>query len=202
MPKLKQEIMAIADLYAEGLLGSAPDEEQQREVAEQLADLVAHMNRDPQFSRFMEAGTLDAASRRETLEKLFRGRMHDVLLNLLQVLNRRRRTELIRMILRCVELRLEEQREQREVTVYSAVPLWHELRSAIQRVMGFWLGKSVILIEEVRPELIGGVIMQVGDVRIDGSIRSRIDKLRLKLRAHVADTLHAETGKYVTGMES
>ena len=40
MNQINAEILAVADLYAEGLLTAAPGKEQQREVASQLADLV------------------------------------------------------------------------------------------------------------------------------------------------------------------
>ena len=158
------------------------------------------MAREAQFAQFLKAGTVDDDARCATLERLFRGKMNDLLLNLLQVLNRRRRTELVPAINRCVELRLEEQREQCEVTVHSALPLWHELRTAIQRVLGLWLSKSVILVEEVDPELIGGIVLQIGDLRIDGSLRSRIDKMRLKLRDRAGHELHIGSSRYATAI--
>jgi len=200
MAKVKEEVMAIADLYAEALLASAPDEEQQRELAVELDALVGYMDRDRAFADFLEAATLDVEARRASLERLFRGRMHELLLNLLQVLNRRRRTGLVRMVRRCVELRLEEQREQLEVSVQSAIPLWHELRSAIERVMSLWLGKSAILVEEVKPDLIGGIVIKVGDLRIDGSVKSRIEGVRAKLRERMSRELHEGSARYATDL--
>jgi len=196
MAQLKEETMVVADLYAGALLDAAEDAEQQRELAAQLADLVAYVDRDRDFARFLIAATVDPEARRASLERLFRGRMSDLLVNLLQVMNRRRRLELVRMVSRCVQLRLEEQRQQQEVTVQTAVPLVHELRMAIQRIVGMWVGKTAILVEEVRPELIGGLVVRVKDKLIDGSLRRRLQELRAKLRDRTGRALH-EADRYV-----
>jgi F0F1-type ATP synthase delta subunit len=105
------------------------------------------------------------------------------------------------MVSRCVQLRLEEQRQQQEVTVQTAVPLWHELRTAIERIVGMWVGKTAILVEEVRPELVGGLVVRVKDKLVDGSVRRRLQGLRAKLRDRTGRALH-EADRYVTGVEN
>ena len=201
MAELKEETMVVADLYAGAVLDAAEDAQQQRELAAQLEDLVAYVGRDRSFAQFLSAATVDPEARRASLERLFRGRMDDLLVNLLQVMNRRRRLDLVRMVSRCVQLRLEEQRQQQEVTVQTAVPLWHELRTAIERIVGTWVGKTAILVEEVRPELIGGLVVRVKDKLIDGSLRRRLQELRAKLRDRTGRALH-EADRYVTGSEN
>ena len=201
MAQLKEETMVVADLYAGAVLDAAEDAEQQREIAAQLEDLVAYVDRDRDFARFLIAATVDPEARRASLERLFRGRLNDLLLNLLQVMNRRRRLELVRMVSRCVQLRLQEQRQQQEVTVQTALPLWPELRTAIERVVGRWVGKTVILIEEVRPELVGGLVVRVKDKLVDGSLRRCLQELRAKLRDRTGRALH-EADRYVTGSEN
>ncbi|HSW45573.1 MAG TPA: ATP synthase F1 subunit delta [Phycisphaerae bacterium] len=198
MKQLSEESMAVADVYAQALLEAVADSERQQEIADQLADLASLVGRDPGLEMFLVAETIEPKLRRESLERLFRGRMNDLLLNLLQVLNRRRRLALLRSVQRCVELRLEDQRQQQEVTVRTAVPLWHELRTAIQRVIGLWSGKSVILVEEVDPGIIGGLVLRVGDTLIDGSLRSRLNELRSNLYRRTEREMH-KTTRYATG---
>lgn len=200
MAELKEEILAVADLYAQAVLEAAGEPVQQQEIALQLGDLVAYVGRDRNFALFLTADTVDPEARRASLERLFRGRMNDLLVNLLQVLNRRRRMELLAMVHRGVQLRVEEQRQQQEVTVETPVPLWHELRTAIERVIGLSIGKSVLLVEELRPELIGGVIIRVGDRLIDGSLRFRLRALREQLRVRSIREMRAGS-RYATGLE-
>jgi F-type H+-transporting ATPase subunit delta len=174
-----EDAMLVADVYASALLETAQDRGQYEDLAAELADFIAYMDREPEFALFMTADTVDDEPRRESLEKLFRGRMNDLLLNLLQVLNNRRRMGILRAVARCVQLRVEARHHQREVTVRSAVPLSDTLREQVRRVVGEYIGREALLIEQLEPELIGGLVLQIGDVQVDASVDS---KLRIMLK--------------------
>jgi len=66
--------------------------------------------------------------------------------------------------------------------------------------MSLWLGKSAILVEEVKPDLIGGIVIKVGDLRIDGSVKSRIEGVRAKLRERMSRELHEGSARYATDL--
>jgi len=178
---MTEETMALADVYAESVLLAAREKGQEEEVAAQLADLVAYMDREPEFDAFLTASSVDDEPRRESLEKLFRGRMNDLLLNLLHVLNNRIRTSLVRGIHRRVQVRMDELHNRQEVIVESALPLTDDMRKALQRDISEWTGKQAIMIERVHSELIGGVVIRIGDVQVDGTVASRIESLRRRL---------------------
>lgn len=194
MAELNAETLAVADRYAVALMDLAGGREAWQQIADELQELVHGMNQDSEFNHFMSSDSVRGEPRRATLEKLFRGRLHDVLLNTLQILNLRHRCDLIHALCRCVQLRLEFQLDEREVKVETAVPLWHELRTSIRSVASAWIGKSAILIEEVRPELIGGLIVQVGDVRVDGSVLSRVQNIRKRLAGRISEAVHTGRG--------
>jgi len=186
MIRFGRGMLAIADLYAEGLLAAAVERGQEHEVAAQFADLVVFLGDHPDFEQWLVSEVIDVEQRRASLERLFRGRMNDLLLNLLLVLNRRRRQRLVRAVHRCLELRMQEMRGAHEITVETAMPLWHEMRTAIRAVVTGWLGRTPILVEEVRPEMIGGIVIRVDDVRVDGSVVSRLARLRDRLLERAA----------------
>lgn len=194
MAELNAETLAVADRYAAALLDLAGGREVWQQIADELQELVTGMDQDPELDRFMSSGSVRGEPRRESFEKLFRGRLNDLLLNTLQVLNARRRCNLIRALHRCVQLRLEFVQDEREVKVQTAVPLWHELRTAIKSVVSGWIGKTAILVEEVRPELIGGLVIQVGDLRVDGSVLSRVQAIRHQLAGRISEAIHTGRG--------
>lgn len=199
MAELNAGMLAIADRYAAALLDLAGSREAWQQIADQLREIVSGMDRDAEFNHFMSSDSVRREPRRATFEQLFRGRLHDLLLNTLQVLNTRHRCDLVRALDRCVQLRLEFQRDEREVMVATAVPLWHELRTAIRSVASAWIGKSAILIEEVRPELIGGLVLQVGDLRVNGSVLYRIQTIRRQLAGRISEAIHSGRGYEVEG---
>ncbi|MGB9626732.1 MAG: ATP synthase F1 subunit delta [Phycisphaerae bacterium] len=172
---------AVGDVYAHALLDVANERGQTEEIAGQFADLAAYMDRDREFAGFLTALTLDDRLRRASLDRLFRGKMNDLLLNTLQVLNDRGRPDLVQIVYERFRLRLQEQRGEIEVTVRTAVPLSDELRETIRKFLGEQLGREVILIHHVDPALLGGLIVHVGDRRLDASLAQRLRKLHGQL---------------------
>lgn len=200
MPEFDVQTLAVADRYAAALLQLAAQGEREEEIASAFADLAGYLDRDPDFDRFLASATVDDDQRAATLNKLFEGKLPDLLLSLVQILNRRRRTRLIRAVQRCVQIRMEARRGQREIRVETAVPLWHEVRTAIRAVVGGWMGKTAIITEAVRPEIIGGIVIQVGDTRVDGSVASRIEAVRRRMLDRMTREVN-QGSKYVTDMQ-
>jgi F-type H+-transporting ATPase subunit delta len=196
MARRQEEAMALAGVYAESLLMTSDEQRQTDEVAAELADLVAYMDREPDFDRFLTAESVDADARRASLEKLFRGKMNDLLLNLLQVMNNRNRMELVRPVQRQVGSRLEERHHQQEIVVETALPLTDEMRQEIRERVGRRIGKEALLTERLRPELIGGVVIHIGDVQIDGSVASRIRAVHRRMLERATEEIH-NNGRYL-----
>jgi F-type H+-transporting ATPase subunit delta len=197
MTSFTDDIMALADVYAEALLRAAEAQGQQDEVAAQAADLRAYMQEHPQFAEFLRSASLDDDARRESLEKVFRGRLNDLLLNTLQVLNRRNRLHLAGAVARAIELRMEKKRNQQEVVVETAVPLPDDVRDQLQRRLTARMGKEALLIEQVQPDLIGGFVLHVGDQRLDASIAQRIRAIRSRLSDRATHEIHRGDGQYI-----
>lgn len=191
MPKKNDELMALADVYAEALLHAAADSGQEEAVAAEFADLIAYMDQDRDFEQFLVADSVDDDPRRLSLEKLFRGRMGDLLLNTLQVLNNRNRLDLVREVYRGVQLRMERKHDQQEVIVETAMPLTDALREQIKARVGEYIGKETLLIEQVVPELLGGVIIHIEDIQIDASVASRLRTLRQRFSERAIQEIYS-----------
>lgn len=72
-------------------------------------------------------------------------------------------------------------RERVLAEVRSAVPLDDDQRTRMAEALGRATGKSVEVKVVIDPEVLGGVVAQVGDTVIDGSVRSRLDELRERI---------------------
>jgi len=194
MPAVDSESMAVADVYAESLLAVACEQRQEDEVAAELADLVVYMDREAGFALFLTSRSIDDDTRRVSLEKLFRSKMNDLLLNLLQVLNRRGRCDLVRSVARCVEIRMQAKKRQQEVHVETATPLTGELRGKIKKDISERIGAEALLIEKVSPDLIGGVVIRAGDEQIDASVASCLRSMRERLVERGIEEIHSGRG--------
>jgi F-type H+-transporting ATPase subunit delta len=189
MATTRQTPLAIGDIYAEALLEAAQGQGALDEVAEQFDSLIAYMDTDPQFAAFLAAPTVDDDAREATLKRLFGERMTPILLNALLVLNRRSRSDILRAVHEQFCHRLLAARNQVAVSVRSATALSDAFRQQLAALFGERLGKQVRLREHVEPDLLGGMIVQIGDRRLDASIARQVEALRIRLRTRANDEI-------------
>jgi F-type H+-transporting ATPase subunit delta len=171
----------IADVYAAALFDLAAEADQLEEVYQELRELLKLGRQEPGFARFMAASSVDDDARAASLESMFRGKLSDILLNTLQVMNQHGRAGLVDALARAFELRLEDRRGQVEVVARSAVELSDEQKQEIARAAERLSGRKPLVTYEVDPELIGGLVLRIGDYRFDNSVRWHLNQARLQL---------------------
>lgn len=173
--------LAIADVYAAALYRLAADAGQADDVRAEIEELVRIAAADPQLGAFLSSSAIDDDDRERSLEKMFRGRLSDTVLNTLQVLNRRGRLGLLSAVLRAYVLRLEADRGQVEVTVTSAVALDAGQKAQTEQVAAALSGKKPIVDYIVDPDILGGLVLQIGDRRLDNSLRQQLATAQQRL---------------------
>ena len=63
----------------------------------------------------------------------------------------------------------------------SAVPLPDDLRERLVALVGQKLKRECVLETEVQPDLLGGLVLTIGDKVYDGSVRSQLRRLRKEM---------------------
>ncbi|MBU0637255.1 MAG: ATP synthase F1 subunit delta [Planctomycetes bacterium] len=177
-----EQQLELADVYAEALFALASAAGQADEVRAELEQLDRLQQIEPGFAEFMRSGALDDAHRAAGLERMFRGRLDDVVLDTLLVMNRHGRCGLLGALARCFVLRLEQAAGQVEVRVSSAQELDQRQREDVVRTAAQLAGKQPLMEYSVDPALIGGLLLQIGDVRYDNSVRQQLQAARARLR--------------------
>lgn len=182
--------IAIADVYARALLELAASTGDQAFTLEELDNLVAYVNAHPEFEAFLTGVTVDADSRHASLEKMLRGKVSDLLLDFLQVLNDKDRLPLLEQAFIQYRLAYEKMQNQVEVTVRSATPLSARSRDSLVNALKSHTGADPILTEEVDPSLIGGLLVYVGDEKIDFSVQRKLGRFHDALMKRASQEIH------------
>jgi F-type H+-transporting ATPase subunit delta len=121
---------------------------------------------------------IPAERRQGIVEDLLGGRASSVTTALVSfVVGVGRSRDLPAIIDRLVE-RAAEERQQAVAEVRSAVPLDEERRDRLAAALSAHTGKNVSVKVIVDPTILGGIVAQIGDTVIDGSVRSRLEQLR------------------------
>lgn len=169
--------LAVAKVYSQAILELAVEAGSSEEVLAELEALLGQAEADADLARFFENPLLETAARRESLETMFRGRLSDLTVDALQVINQKGRLSLLPAIIATYREALRERQGLVEVEVTSAVPLSEELRRRLEGAIDRHTGKKSILVETVDPDIVGGLVVRVGDDKIDTSVARELDKL-------------------------
>ena len=182
MSGVTTEQLALAKVYAEAMIQLAESKGEMDLLARELADFASRIEQSADLASFLTSPLTDREARETAVEKLFRGKYSDLFIDSLQVLNRKGRANLVPAVAEAYALAREERLGRIRIIVRSAAPLTDELRAGLRDVAARYTNKEAELAEEIDESLIGGLVVQIGDEKFDGSVRTKLVRLGEALR--------------------
>ena len=176
----------IARNYAETLLdladrnGGAAAMDQFAAALDEVAGLVQS---DPRVRQFLETPRVPAAEKKRALRAALAGRAPELFLRFVSVLVDKRRQTLLPEIAEAFRGLVDERMGRVRVQVAISHLPDEALQAEIGNALALRLGRTVIPTFTVDPELLGGMVVQVGDEILDGSVRSSAARLRRAMMA-------------------
>ncbi len=190
MAKADDKEMAVAQVYSRAMLDLAKSRGEADALAGELADLAAHVEANEELATFFSSPLIDPGERAKSLERVFRGKASDLLVDALQVINRKERLGSLGAIADAYHLQHQAHLGQVDVHVSTAVPLSAALRQRLETVLEKHSGREPQLIEDVDASLIGGLVLRIDDEKIDASVIHEIGRLRRALRERSEQEIH------------
>lgn len=169
--------MSVAATYAEALYQAAAEKNAVAQVAADLAALAEALGADSDVARILHNPKVDSRAKKAALAGLADS-ANPLTINLLQVLVDRGRLEEVPSLASAYGARVAEAEGRLAVEVTSAIPLVDELRAKVVERIREQTGKTPEITERVDPDIIGGLVLRVGGVVTDASVRGRLDGLR------------------------
>ena len=171
----------IARNYAEALFDLARKAKNLRGWGELITEFAGAMQRDATLRLFLESPRISAAHKNELLANALQDRMPRLMVRYIQMLVKNRRQMLIPEIAREYLDLVDEAEGRMHARVTVATEADDALRQAIASQLSRLFGKEVVPHMTVDPEIMGGVVVHVGDTVLDGSVRRRMAGLRRRL---------------------
>jgi F-type H+-transporting ATPase subunit delta len=172
----------IARVYAEALFDVAKEKGSLDRVHDELNEFVDALEGNREMQVFFFSPYFSSAEKREGIERSVSGADPEFV-NFLELLVEKHRMPLIFRIRRQFEERWKEENKKLDVTVTSAVELDPEIVGKIGSEIEKQTGRSVDLQSSVDEDILGGIVLQVGNMVLDASIRNRLEKLRKTVAA-------------------
>jgi len=189
MASVDERSLALGRVYALAILALAEPQGQGEAVLEELAGLAQLLASDAELELFFASPLIEEEAREEVIEKTFRGRVSDLLVDALQVANRKGRLGQLRAIAEAYRLEYRSLHGMVDARVRTAVPLSPELREQLRAAVARFTGKQPDLTEKVEPSLLGGMIVEVAGKKIDTSVSSRLSQLGAALDRRASEEI-------------
>ena len=167
----------IATVYARSLFEVAKEGDKLDDVREQLGQIADAISDDHELQVFFFSPYFSPAEKKEGLEKALED-PDPVVVNFVELLIDNHRMPALLRVRRNLDALWEQENDLLPVSVTSAVELDEETVKSIGDKIGEQTGRKVTLSSSVEPDLLGGIIVRVGNSIIDASIRNRLEQLR------------------------
>jgi F-type H+-transporting ATPase subunit delta len=175
----------LAQVYARSLFEVAREQGKLDVLREQLAQLADALRENKDLEVFFFSPYFSTKEKQEALGELLDG-ADEVLLNFLNLLIENHRMPVIFHIRRQYERRWDEENKTLPVEITSAIELDSAMTESLGKTIGERAGRKVQLAARVDPDILGGIVIRVGNSILDASIRSRLEQLRRQVARGVA----------------
>ena len=184
---------SIAQRYSSALFSLATERGELSLVTAELDSFVTALASDPELSGFYSSPVVDRRVKEQILHSVLDGRAGELTINFVVLLVRKRRGDLIAIVARQMHEMLDREAGREPAAVGTPMPLQvaqlDELKARLSKVYG----RDIIPQTRVTPELLGGLVVQVGDRYVDASVSGKLEELRRHLLA-TADSWATTSG--------
>jgi len=170
----------LAQVYGRSLFEVAREQDKLDLLREQLGQFADAVKDNRDLELFFFSPYFSTKEKQAGLEKVLDG-ADDRLLSFLNLLIENHRMPVIFRIRREYERLWEQENRLLPVVLTSAVELDEQTTNTLSAQIGERTGRTVTLTTRVEPDILGGIVVQVGNSILDASIRNRLEQLRTQV---------------------
>ena len=158
-----------------------------KDKLEEITELNKVFSENPEFIKLMGTPTVPRDEKLAIVDEIAKsGKVSELTGNLLCVLTEKGRMSCFDGIVKRFREQYNDKFKLAEITVTTSAPLSDEMKSKIAEKMSKVIGKDVTINERVDAKIIGGVIIDYGSRRYDGSVKARLNELTKELGSVIA----------------
>jgi ATP synthase F1 delta subunit len=172
----------IAEVYARALFEVAKEHDVLDRIHDELGQFTDALDESRELQVFFFSPYFSSQEKKEGIRKLVED-ADEHFVNFLELLAERHRMPVLFRIRKSFEELWAEENKLLPVRVTSAVELDESLVQDIGKRIQEQTGRKVDLSSEVDPDVLGGLVLQVGNMVLDASVRSRLERLRKQVAA-------------------
>ncbi len=171
----------VARVYASSLFEIAKEKNIISQVEEDLRVVSQVLTEEADFKSYIYAPGITIEAKKSFLNKVFAGNISENTLNLLNLLIDNDRQDSISGIYEAFVELGDEHNNRERITIITQASLDESLIASIKSQIGEKLNKEIIVTEKVDESILGGIIIKIGDLVIDGSLSKGLKNIKRNL---------------------
>ena len=167
----------IAEVYSRSLFDVAKEQGDLDRIHDELGEFSDALADSHDLQVFFFSPYFSSQEKKDGLQKLIQD-ADENLVRFLELLAERHRMPVLFRIRRAFDDLWRKENKRLPVTVTSAIDLDQEMVDDIGKKIEEQTGQRIELSSSVDPDVLGGLVLQVGNMVLDASVRNRLEKLR------------------------
>jgi len=172
---------SIAQRYSEALFSLANERGEIETATKELDGFAALLARDPEIDAFFMSPVVDREEKIKLLTSALDGRASELTLNFLILLVRKRRENIVTIVARQMHDLMDRKAGRKVAAISTPIALERQQLDELSQRLSAVYDATIIPQTKVSPELLGGLVVQVGDRYVDASVSGRLEELRRHL---------------------
>jgi F-type H+-transporting ATPase subunit delta len=168
----------IANRYARGLFEEAQHKGLEEKVLQDMQLVQSTLDQNRDLVVVLNSPVISSDKKVPILRRIFASHVQPLSARMMELLTQRQREELLPFMISEYRSLYNQAKNIREVELVSAAELEASHREDIRQKLQQALNSQIVFHEKVNNDLIGGFILQFGDLQFDGSVRNELRRLR------------------------
>jgi F-type H+-transporting ATPase subunit delta len=173
-------LAVVHRVYAQALLDAAQEKKRLAAVRKQFDEFAAALRGSDELRRFLRNPQVELLTKQAALEDLLKG-SDELVLNFVRLLADKSRIAEVEQVYEEWTRLLAQQERILELELQTAVELSDKEAAKVVGQIEKASGRKIVATRTVDPDLIGGLVVQAGSLRLDASVRGRLEQLREQL---------------------
>jgi F-type H+-transporting ATPase subunit delta len=179
----------VARRYCAALFALAKESATVDTVVNELDAFIAALRKDPDVRDFFFSPVVDRAQKTGLLGEALEKRLSELTFNFLVLLVRKRRENLVEVVARQMHELLDQDAGRTVAMIATPAPLSPQELGDLARRLSNVYRKAIIPQPRVDADLLGGLVVQMGDTYVDASVAGKLEEVR----RHLLSTLYTAT---------
>lgn len=173
----ENENKLVSERYAQALLELVSDNLSKEDILKELLDITESVKDSGDLNKVMTSPVISDDEKKNVISKLFENTTNKVILNFLKLLIDKNRFSMLESITKEYKNEINRLNNLLSINVTSAIDLTEDEKSAIKNKLSNILNKNIELEWATNPDIIAGLVFEVGDNIIDNSLRHELQDL-------------------------